>query len=50
VDLTDEEAAILRQAGYTAILGPGWYQLPRIALELLPASPDAGKRWWKEVS
>ncbi len=35
VNLTEKEAAFLRQSGYTAALGAGWWAIPRVPLELL---------------
>jgi hypothetical protein len=40
VNLTPDDAARLREGGYTAILGPGWYQLPRISIDLLRPHPS----------
>jgi hypothetical protein len=35
VNLTETEAEFLRQSGYTAVLGAGWWTIPRLDLERL---------------
>ena len=49
VCLTEDEAAFLRQSGYTAALGAGRYPIPRLPLELLRPHPSLHRLvefWW----
>jgi hypothetical protein len=43
VNLTQDEVAHLQQAGYTAVLAPGWWSIPRLSLDLLRPHPSLAR-------